>query len=67
MEQTIGGRGSGIGAQAGGRHLMCWRRLRRAATVDGKEEDTAARASWWCRGDGGEDGGGFSSLAAHPL
>jgi hypothetical protein len=38
-----------------------------AATIDGEEGVTAARASWWCHGGGGEDGGGFPSLAAHPL
>jgi hypothetical protein len=39
----------------------------RAAMVDGEEGVTAVQALWWCRGGGGEDGGGFPSLAAHPL
>jgi hypothetical protein len=28
---------------------------------------TVAQTSWWCHDCGGEDGGGFLPLAAHPL
>jgi hypothetical protein len=58
MVQTIGGRGSGVGARAGGRHLFHWRRLRTGS--DGRWRGGS-------HGGGGEDGGGFPSLSAHPL
>jgi hypothetical protein len=39
----------------------------RAVMVDQGEGVTATRVPWWCRDCGGEDGGGFPSLATNRL